>query len=114
MKMEQKFEEEVVAEESVVVTKRGRKPKLDDDVSPELAQASVDSDYVKPSTGKHKYEVSASDLIGTLFTYASSPLKKGNFKREGKCLLCGTGTAAVERKICWECINKHRDELTII
>jgi len=103
--MEQ-INETVVAEESVVVTKRGRKPKE------ESTAFELEAESVKPSS-KHKYEVSASDLIGTLYTYASSPLKKGNFKNGGKCLLCGTGTAAVERKICWECINKHRDELTV-
>ena len=102
--MEQ-INEELVAEESVVVTKRGRKPKEE--------SAEVEAEAVK-SSSKKKYEVSASDLIGTLYTYASSPLKKGNFKNGGKCLLCGTPTAAVERKICWECINKHRDELTVI
>lgn len=100
-------EEKVIAEESVVVTKKERKQRE----KPE--EVELEAESVKPS-GKHKYEVSASDLIGTLYTYASSPLKKGNFNQRGKCLLCGTGTAAVERKICWECINKHRDELTVI
>jgi len=100
-------EETVIAEESVVVTKKERKQRE----KPE--EVELEAESVKPSTGKKKYEVSASDLIGTLYTYASSPLKKGNFKNGGKCLLCGTGTAAVERKICWECINKHRDELTV-
>jgi len=104
--MEQPFEEKVIAEESVVVTKKERKHKQ------EAAEVELEVESVKPS-GKHKYEVPADDLIGTLYTYASSPLKKGNFKSEGKCLLCGTPTAAVERKICWECINKHRDELTV-
>lgn len=99
-------EEKVLTDESVVVTKKERKHKQ------ESAEVELETESVKPS-GKHKYEVSASDLIGTLYTYASSPLKKGNFKNGGKCLLCGTGTAAVERKICWECINKHRDELTV-
>ena len=103
--MEQDFEKEtVVADESVVVTKRGRKPKED--------TVELEAETVKPS-GKNKYEVSADDLIGTLYTYASSPLKKGNFNQRGKCLLCGAETAAVERKICWECINKHRDEIKI-
>ena len=105
--MEQPFEEEVVTEESVVVTKRGRKPK-------EAAEVEMDAESSKPSSGKKKYEVSATDLIATLYTYAPSPVKKGNFKQAGKCLLCGVPTAAVERKICWECINKHRDDLTII
>lgn len=100
-------EEKVIAEESVVVTKKERKQRE----KPE--EVELEAESVKPS-GKHKYEVSASDLIGTLYTYATSPLKKGNFKNAGKCLLCGNGTAAVERKICWECINKHRDELTVI
>ena len=59
--MEQPFEEKVVAEESVVVTKRGRKPKE------ESAEVALEVESVKPS-GKHKYEVSASDLIGTLYT----------------------------------------------
>ena len=99
-------EEKVIAEESVVVTKKERKPRE----KPE--EVELEAESVKPS-GKHKYEVSASDLIGTLYTYASSPLKKGNFNQRGKCLLCGTGTAAAERKICWECINKHRDELVV-
>ena len=97
--------ETVVAEESVVLTKRGRKAKEE--------TTEVEAETVKHS-GKSKYEVSADDLIGTLYTYASSPLKKGNFNQRGKCLLCGAETAAVERKICWECINKHRDELTVI
>ena len=97
--------ETVVAEESVVLTKRGRKAKEE--------TTEVEAETVKHS-GKSKYEVSADDLIGTLYTYASSPLKKGNFNQRGKCLLCGAETAAVERKICWECINKHRDELTIV
>ena len=101
--MEQPFEEKVVAEESVVVTKRGRKPK----------EESVEVEAVEETVNPN-YQVSATDLIATLYTYASSPLKKGNFKNGGKCLLCGTPTAAVERKICWECINKHRDELTVI
>ena len=104
--MEQ-INETVVAEESVVVTKKERKQREKHE------EVELEAESVKPS-GKHKYEVSADDLIGTLYTYASSPLKKGNFKNGGKCLLCGTGTAAVERKICWECINKHRDELTVI
>ena len=89
--MEQ-IEEKVIAEESVVVTKKERKHKQ------ESAEVELEAESVKPSS-KHKYEVSADDLIGTLYTYASSPLKKGNFKIGGKCLLCGTGTAAVERKI---------------
>ena len=105
--MEQLFEEKVLAEESVVVTKKERKPREKHE------EAELETESVKPS-GKHKYEISASDLIGTLYTYAISPLKKGNFKNGGKCLLCGTGTAAVERKICWECINKHRDELVVV
>ena len=100
-------EEKVIAEESVVVTKKERKRRQ------ESTGVELEAESVKPSTGKHKYEVSADDLIGTLYTYASSPLKKGNFKNGGKCMLCGTPTAAVERKICWECINKHRDELEI-
>lgn len=97
--MEQ-IEENVVTEESVVVTKRGRKPK----------EESVEVEAVE-ETAKLDYRVSASDLIATLYTYASSPLKKGNFKQEGKCLICGTGTAAAERKICWECLQKHRDDI---
>lgn len=105
--MEQTFEEEAVKQEAVVVTKKERKHKQ------ESAEVELETESVKPS-GKHKYEVSADDLIGTLYTYASSPLKKGNFNQRGKCLLCGVETAAVERKICWECINKHRDELTVI
>ena len=101
--MEQTFEENVVTEESVVVTKRGRKPK-EESVEVEAVEETVNSNY----------QVSATDLIATLYTYAPSPVKKGNFKQAGKCLLCGVPTAAVERKICWECINKHRDELTVI
>ena len=101
----EEIKETVVAEESVVLTKRGRKAKEE--------TTEVEAETVKHS-GKNKYEVSADDLIGTLYTYASSPLKKGNFNQRGKCLLCGAETAAVERKICWECINKHRDELTVI
>ena len=104
--MEQTFEEEAVKQEAVVATKKERKHKQ------ESAEVELEAESVKPSS-KHKYEVSAEDLIGTLYTYASSPLKKGNFKSGGKCLLCGTPTAAVERKICWECINKHRDEIKI-
>ena len=100
----EEIKETVVAEESVVLTKRGRKAKEE--------TTEVEAETVKHS-GKSKYEVSADDLIGTLYTYASSPLKKGNFNQRGKCLLCGTETAAVERKICWECINKHRDELVV-
>lgn len=101
--MEQPFEEKVVAEESVVVTKRGRKPK----------EESVEVEAVEETVNPN-YQVSATDLIATLYTYAPSPVKKGNFKQAGKCLMCGVSTAAVERKICWECINKHRDELTVI
>jgi hypothetical protein len=101
--MEQPFEEKVVAEESVVVTKRGRKPK----------EESVEVEAVEETVNPN-YQVSATDLIATLYTYAPSPVKNGNFKQAGKCLLCGVPTAAVERKICWECINKHRDELTVI
>jgi hypothetical protein len=93
--MEQTFEENVVTEESVVVTKRGRKPK------DEAVEETVNSNY----------QVSATDLIATLYTYAPSPVKKGNFKQAGKCLLCGVPTAAVERKICWECLQKHRDDI---
>ena len=101
--MEQPFEEKVVAEESVVVTKRGRKPK----------EESVEVEAVEETVNPN-YQVSATDLIATLYTYAPSPIKKGNFKQAGKCLLCGVSTAAVERKICWECLQEHRDDLTII
>ena len=104
--MEQ-INETVVAEESVVVTKKERKPREKHE------EAELEAEAVKPFS-KNKYEVSADDLIGTLFTYAPSPVKKGNFNKLGKCLLCGAVTAAAERKICWECINKHRDELTVI
>ena len=99
--MEQ-IEENVVTEESVVVTKRGRKPK----------EESVEVEAVEETVNPN-YQVSATDLIATLYTYAPSPVKKGNFKQAGKCLLCGVPTAAVERKICWECINKHRDDIAI-
>ena len=105
--MEQTFEENVVAEESVVVTKKERKPREKHE------EVELKAEAVKLS-GKNKYEISADDLIGTLYTYASSPLKKGNFNQRGKCLLCGVPTAAAERKICWECLQKHRDELTVI
>jgi hypothetical protein len=98
--MEQPFEEKVVTEESVVVTKRGRKPK----------EESVDVEAVEETVNPN-YQVSATDLIATLYTYAPSPVKKGNFKQAGKCLLCGVPTAAVERKICWECLQKHRDDI---
>ena len=101
----EEIKETVVAEESVVLTKRGRKAKEE--------TTEVEAETVKHS-GKSKYEVSAEDLISTLYTYAPSPVKKGNFNQRGKCMLCGTETAATERKICWECINKHRDELTVI
>lgn len=100
--MEQ-IEENVVTEESVVVTKRGRKPKE------EAVEVEATEEVVKPN-----HEISAQDLIATLYTYAPSPVKKGNFKQAGKCLICGVPTAAVERKICWECLQKHRDELTVI
>lgn len=100
--MEQ-IEENVVTEESVVVTKRGRKPK----------EESVEVEAVEETVNPN-YQVSATDLIATLYTYAPSPVKKGNFKQAGKCLLCGVPTAAVERKICWECLQKHRDDLTVI
>ena len=101
--MEQ-INETVVAEESVVVTKKERKPR----------EKHVESESEDWKEEAKSIEVSAEDLIGTLYTYASSPLKKGKFNQRGKCLLCGAETAAVERKICWECINKHRDELTVI
>ena len=103
----EEINETVVAEESVVVTKKERKPREKHE------EIELEAETVKTS-GKNKYEISADDLIGTLYTYASSPLKKGNFNQRGKCLLCGVETAAAERKICWECINKHRDELTVI
>ena len=97
--MEQ-IEENAVTEESVVVTKRGRKPK----------EESVEVEAVEETVNPN-YQVSATDLIATLYTYAPSPVKKGNFKQAGKCLLCGVPTAAVERKICWECLQKHRDDI---
>jgi hypothetical protein len=100
--MEQ-IEENVVTEESVVVTKRGRKPK----------EESVEVEAVEETVNPN-YQVSATDLIATLYTYAPSPVKKGNFNGKGKCVICGVPTAAAERKICWECINNHRDDLTII
>lgn len=103
----EEINETVVAEESVIVTKKERKPREKHE------EVALEAEAVKPS-GKNKYEISAGDLIGTLYTYASSPLKKGNFNQRGKCMLCGAETAAAERKICWECINKHRDELTVI
>ena len=103
----EEIKEAVVAEESVVVTKKERKPREKHE------EAEIEAEAVKPF-GKNKYEVSADDLIGTLYTYAPSPVKKGNFNRRGKCMLCGAETAAAERMICWECINKHRDELTVI
>ena len=106
--MEQ-IEENVVAEESVVVaTKRGRKPKV------EAAETDEPTVAVESFENPNKMCVSATDLIATLYTYAPSPVKKGNFKQTGKCMLCGVPTAAVERKICWECLQKHRDELTVI
>lgn len=95
--MEQKFEEAVVENEPAVVVMKKEKIK-------KLVTESSDA----------KYKVSAADMISTLFTYVGSPVKKGNFKNGGKCLLCGAGTASADRKICWECINKHRDELTLI
>ena len=100
--MEQ-INETVVAEESVVVTKKERKPR----------DKHAESEPEGWKEEAKSIEVSAEDLIGTLYTYASSPLKKGNFNQRGKCLLCGTETAAADRKICWECINKHRDEIKI-
>ena len=99
--MEQ-FEEKVVADEATVVTKKGRKLK-------EIIESASDE-----STVERKYEMLDEDLIDTLYTYAPSPVKKGNFKQNGKCLICGVPTAAVERKVCWECLQKHRDELTVI
>ena len=105
--MEQ-INETVLADESVVVTKKGRKPKV------EAAETDEPTVAVESFENPNKMCVSATDLIETLYTYAPSPVKKGNFKNGGKCLLCGVPTAAVERKICWECINKHRDELTVI
>ena len=101
--MEQTFEENIVTEESVVVTKRGRKPKG------EAVEVSAES--TRPYFGELKHDVSATELIETLYTYAPSPVKKGNFKQAGKCLMCGVQTAAVERKICWECLQKHRDDI---
>ena len=98
--MDEQFEEKVVADEATVVTKRGRKAK----------EEAVEVDAVE-ETAKPNYQVSATELIATLYTYAPSPVKKGNFKQAGKCLLCGVPTAAVERKICWECLQKHRDEI---
>ena len=99
----EELNENVVTGESVVVTKRGRKPKE------EAVEVESTEEVAKPN-----YQVSATDLIATLYTYAPSPVKKGNFKQTGKCMLCGVPTAAVERKICWECLQKHRDELTVI
>ena len=101
--MEQAFEEEAVKQESVVVTKKERKQR----------EKHVESEPEDWKEEAKSFEVSADDLIGTLFTYAPSPVKKGNFNKLGKCLLCGVETAATERKICWECINKHRDELVV-
>ena len=97
----EELNENVVTEESVVVTKKGRKPKAE---AVETGEPTVAAEMC----------VSATDLIATLYTYAPSPVKKGNFKQAGKCLVCGVQTAAVERKICWECLQKHRDELTVI
>ena len=96
----EELNENVVTGESVVVTKRGRKPKE------EAVEVESTEEVAKPN-----YQVSATDLIATLYTYAPSPVKKGNFKNGGKCLLCGVPTAAVERKICWECLQKHRDSI---
>ena len=64
--MEQ-IKETVIAEESVVVTKKERKQRE----KPE--EVELESESAKMPS-KHKYEVSAEDLIGTLYTYASSPL----------------------------------------
>lgn len=105
--MEQ-INETVLAEESVVVTKKGRKPKV------EAAETDEPTVAVESFENPNKMCVFATDLIATLYTYAPSPVKKGNFKQAGKCLVCGVQTAAVERKICWECLQKHRDELTVI
>lgn len=92
--MEQNFEEAVVANEpAVVVTKKEKGKK-----------------HVAESSDA-KYKVSAADMISTLFTYVGSPVKKGNFKNGGKCLLCGIGTASADRKICWDCLTAYRDEI---
>ena len=73
----EEINENVVTEESVVATKKERKPREKHE------EVELEAESVK-SSGKHKYEVSASDLIGTLYTYASSPIKKGNIKSGGK------------------------------
>lgn len=100
--MEERFDEDVVAVEAVTVTKKERKKK----------EESVEVETVE-EVAKHNLEISATDLIDTLYTYAPSPVKKGNFNGKGKCVICGVPTAAAERKICWECLQKKRDELEV-
>jgi phosphoheptose isomerase len=92
--MEQTNEESVVANDAAVVVMKKEKSKK---------QLTESSDA--------KYKVPAEDMISTLFTYVGSPVKKGNFKNGGKCLLCGVGTASADRKICWECLTAYRDEI---
>ena len=92
--MEQMNEEAVVTQDAAVVVLKKEKGKK---------QVTEISDA--------KYKVSAADMISTLFTYVGSPVKTGNFKNGGKCLLCGVGTASADRKICWECLTAYRDEI---
>jgi hypothetical protein len=106
--MEERFDEDVVAVETVTVTKRGRKPKE------ETVEVDEPTILAESFENPNKMCISATDLIDTLYTYAPSPVKKGNFNGKGKCVICGVPTAAVERKICWECLQKKRDELTVI
>lgn len=64
----------------------------------------------EPKMENKSVNISVSDVVDMLAGYqiAIQPVVKTSPENNtGKCMICGKGTNAPERKICWECHKVH-------
>lgn len=91
-----------------------QKPIYDKSISVEKFDAPKPVMHSARSQEEREVVLSARNIVDMLAGYqieVSSIVKTSPENNTGTCLICGTGTNAPERKICFNCHKKHMKDI---
>lgn len=65
----------------------------------------------KPQRAKRNKSIKVVDVMDTFWGYLIPRINKTKQDEGGECILCGKQTSTSHRKICFECMQEHGENL---
>lgn len=91
-----------------------KKPIYDKSISVEKFEVPNSAGFLEEVVTEKEVVLSTRDIIDMLAGYqieSNSVIKTSPENNTGNCLLCGAGTNAPERKICFDCHKKYMKDI---